>query len=373
MRILFTGGGTGGHFFPIIALAREIRIVAEKSLIVNLDLYYLGASDPEKSNLLKKEGIVEIRVFTGKWRRYFSLKNFLDIFKIFLGILQTLWRFFVIMPDVVFSKGGYGALPAVICSIVFRIPLIIHESDAVPGKVNQWSAKFANKIGVAFAGSANFFPKEKTALVGIPLRRKLLGGQPISAKENLDIVSGLPVLGFMGGSQGAQKINDAVLAILKDLLGGFEIIHQSGEKNFTDVRGESEVILGADLKKRYHLFGFMNEDQMRDFYSASDLIISRASSSIMEIAAAAKPSILIPLDSAAQDHQRQNAYEYSKSGASLIVEETNLTPHVLLRDIQKLMNDKEHLQQMSDAARKFARLDSAEVIAREILNLGSHE
>ena len=132
MRILLTGGGTGGHFFPLIALASEIRIIAEKNLIVDLDLYYLGAVDQEKSQILKKEGLIEIKVFTGKWRRYFSLENFLDIFKIFLGVLQSLWHFFIIMPDAVFSKGGYGALPAVIGAVIFRIPLIVHESDAIP-------------------------------------------------------------------------------------------------------------------------------------------------------------------------------------------------------------------------------------------------
>ncbi|MDP3710455.1 MAG: UDP-N-acetylglucosamine--N-acetylmuramyl-(pentapeptide) pyrophosphoryl-undecaprenol N-acetylglucosamine transferase [bacterium] len=372
MRILLAGGGTGGHFFPLIALAREIRVIAEKNLIVDLDLYYLGALDQEKSQTLKKEGLIEIKVLTGKWRRYFSLENFLDIFKFFLGILQSLWHFFVIMPDVVFSKGGYGALPAVIGAVIFRIPLMVHESDAIPGKVNQWSARFADKVGVAFAGAADFFPKEKTALVGIPLRKKLLSGSPVSAKENLNITSGLPVLGFVGGSQGAQKINDALLGILKELAGEFEIIHQCGEKNLSDVKSEAEVILNPDLKNHYHLFGFMNEEEIRDFYAAADLIISRASSSIMEIAASGKPSILIPLSGAAQDHQRKNAYEYSRVGACLIVEETNLTPHVLLRDITKLISDKEKIKQMSDAAKNFARLDSAEIIAREILGLAVH-
>lgn len=374
MRILFAGGGTGGHFFPIISLAREVRLIAEKNLIVDLSLYYMGASDPEKSGLLKKEGLIEIRVTTGKWRRYFSLENFLDIFKIVLGIFQSIWHFFVIMPDVVFSKGGYGALPAVIGAIIFRIPLIIHESDAVPGKVNQWSARFADKIGIAFTGATSFFPKEKTALVGIPLRKKILSGSPASAKENFKISTNLPVVSFIGASQGAQKINDIVLGIIKELTGEFEVMHQCGEKNFQEVKGEAEVILGSpELRSHYHLFGFMSEEEIRDFYTASDLIISRAgASSIMEIAASGKPSIIVPLSGSAQDHQRKNAYEYLKSGACLIIEETNLTPHVLQRDIRKLMSDPNTLKQMSDAAKKFARSDSAEVIAREILELGVH-
>ena len=171
-------------------------------------------------------------------------------------------------------------------------------------------------------------------------------------------------MGFLGCSLGAQKINDALLGILKELATEFEIIHQCGGKNLSDVKSEAEVILNSDLINHYHPFGFMNEEEMRDFYAAADLIISRASSSIMEIAASSKPSILIPLSGAAQDHQRKNAYEYSRVGACMIVEETNLTPHVLLRDITKLISDKEKLKQMSDAAKNFARLDSAEIIAR---------
>jgi len=278
------------------------------------------------------------------------------------------------MPDVVFSKGGYGALPAVLGAIIFRIPLLIHESDAVPGKTNLWTARFAKRIGIAFAGAAEYFPKEKTALVGVPIRKRILGGNREDAKESLDIFSPLLTVGFLGASQGAQKLNEAVLGVLKELTEEFEVVHQTGEKNFDSTRDEAAVILESSHKERYHPRGFLNESQMRDFYSACDLIVSRAgASSIYEIAAWAKPSILLPLSHAAQDHQRKNAYEYAATGAATVIEEANLTPHILLAEIKKILGNPERMKKMSLAAQTFASIDSAEIIAREILKLGMHD
>lgn len=372
MRILFTGGGTGGHFFPIIATIRELKKKAEAELILGLELYYMGPDD-FAGETLRREGVVEIKIMSGKIRRYFSLQNFVDVFKIAGGIIQALWNFFLIMPDVVFSKGGYGALPAIISAVIFRIPVIIHESDAVPGKVNQFSARFARRVGLAFSSAASYFPKNKMALVGIPIRKRIMGGSLETAKENLKIFSNQPVLGFIGASQGSQKLNDAVLGVLKELTDDFEVVHQCGAKNFEETAEEGKVILEKSHSERYHPFGFLDEEGIRDFYLVSNLIISRAgASSIFEIAAWGKPSILIPLSGSAQDHQRKNAYAYAGEGAAMVIEEANLTPHVLLGEIRKVAADKELLRSMAQSAQKFARIDSAEIIAGEILKLGEH-
>lgn len=372
MRILFTGGGSGGHFFPILAVARELKKIAEEERILDLDLFYMGPDDFGEQ-LLKEEGVISLRVSGGKIRRYFSLQNFLDPFKTAMAVWQAVWNIFLIMPDVVFSKGGYGALPAIIGAKIFRIPLVIHESDAVPGKTNLFSAKFAKRIGIAFAQAADFFPKEKTALVGVPVRKRILGGDKDEAKEHFDIFSNLSVVGFIGASQGAQKLNEALLGILKQLAEETEIIHQTGEKNFEAVKEEASVIIESGHKERYHPFGFFDESAIRDFYLTSDLIVSRAgATSIFEIAAWGKPSILLPLGSAAQDHQRKNAYEYAASGACVVIEETNLTPHILLAEIKKVLGNPELMRKMGAAAQRFARIDSAEIIAREILKLGIH-
>lgn len=372
MRILFTGGGSGGHFFPALAVIRELKRIAEEERILDLELFYMGPDDFGR-DLLKQEGVVAVSIASGKMRRYFSFQNFLDIFTVITGTWQAIWNMYLITPDVIFSKGGYGALPAIIAAALFRIPLIIHESDAVPGKVSKFSARFAKRIGVAFPSAAGFFPKEKTAVVGVPIRKRILGGSSTEAKENFDIFSNLPVVGFMGASQGAQKINDATLGVLKELTDEFEILHQTGTKNYKDVNGEAGVILESARKERYHPFGFLDETELRDFYLVSDLVVSRAgASSIFEIAVWGKPAILIPLRDAAQNHQRKNAYEYAGTGAAIIVEETNLTPHILLAEIKKIMGNPELMKKMKEAAQKFARIDSAELIAKEILKMGLH-
>ncbi len=373
MKILFTGGGTGGHFFPVIAVVRELKRIAEEEQILDLELYYMGPDDFGKE-LLAAEEIFFFPIGTGKVRRYASFLNFFDIFKTFFGILRALVSVFLIMPDVVFSKGGYGSVPAVIAALIFRIPLIIHESDSVPGKVNTFSSRFAVRIGIAFPSVAKFFPKEKTAVVGIPVRKRVLGGNPALARESMNIFSNLPVVGIMGSSQGSQKINDAVLGVLKDLTEEYEVIHQTGAKNFEETKGEAMVALEYGHKERYHPIGFLDEQEMREFYAASDLIISRASaSSIFEIAAWGKPSILVPLFNSAQEHQLKNAYEYASTGTAEIIEEGNLTPHILLGEIRRMLDNKEMLHRMGEAAQRFARIDAAEIIARELLRLGLHE
>lgn len=373
MRILFTGGGSGGHVTPIIAVIRELKQIAAREQILDLQLFYAGPDDNFAKDFLRDEEIVFIPIASGKLRNYFAFKNVIDFFKLAVGILQAFWNLFLIMPDVIFSKGGYGALPAVIAAAVFRIPLIVHESDAVPGKVNRFSARFASRIGIAFSGAADFFPPEKTAAVGIPVRKHIFGGRREEAKDRLDLFSDAPVIGIIGASQGSQKINEAVLGVLKELTNEFEILHQTGDKNHEGVEGEAKIILESGKSERYHSFPFLDEARLRDFYAASDLIVARAgATTIFEIAAWGKPSILIPLRNAAQDHQRKNAYEYAGGEAAVIIEEANLSPHILLAEIKKILSSPDQMKKMSEAAQRFARIDSAEVVAREILKLGIH-
>lgn len=371
MRILFTGGGTGGHIYPLIAIAREIKKIAEEEKIIDLQLYYLGPNSLGGEDL-KKEGVVSYYLFAGKIRRYPSLRNFGDIFKTFFGVIGAAWKLFIILPDVIFSKGGYGAFPVLLVARFYRIPVIIHESDAIPGLVNSWSSKFAKRIAVAFEKTADFFPPQKTAVVGNPIRKRLLGANLDEAKANLSMVSNLSVVFFIGGSQGSVNLNNVVVAILPELIKKYEVIHQTGADNYEGVRQETAIMLERLSKGRYHPFPFLTENKLREAYAASNLIVSRASSSIFEIAALQKPSILIPLPNSAQDHQRENAYEYAKAGATVVIEEANLTPHLLLNDIDRILTSRDVQNKMKESAQGFARIDSAETIAREIIKLGLH-
>lgn len=380
MKILLTGGGTGGHFYPLIAVAREIIKITREKRIIEPKLIY--ASDtPYDEKLLFQENIKFFKLPAGKMRRYFSLMNFIDPFKTLIGVVIAVFRLYFEMPDVIFSKGGYASVPALVAAKIFKIPLVIHESDSVPGKSSMFAKNFAGRIAISFAETAEFFQKEKVALTGNPIRREVIGGNfyeaedlfklEFQSKENSDSKFNPPVLLIIGGSQGAQKINNVVLDALPDIVKEYQIIHQCGKKNFDEIKKISEMILKDDKNKsRYHLYSSLNENELRNASFAADLVVSRAgASSIFEIAAWGRPSILIPLEGSAQDHQKKNAWGYAASGACEVVEEENLAPHILVSEINNIIKNPEKRQKMREEALKFSRLDAAESIANEVINL----
>ena len=372
MKILFTGGGTAGHIFPIIAVARELR-----RLGLDYKFYYIGPKDEFGSILLSQEGIKVKSISAGKIRRYSNLKavfeNVFDIlFKIPLSFFQSFFYVFFLSPDLVFSKGGYGSLgPAFNCWLL-RTPVVLHEADVSPGLTNRLISRLVSKIIVSFpVMQTEYFSEKKMISLGNPIRIELLDGSKERAGDLFGITGQKPVILIMGGSQGAQKINDTILEVLSQILSEFEIIHQTGEKNFEQVKKESVVVIPQDLSRFYHPVGFLKEIELRDAYAAADVFISRAGSgSIFEIAALGKPSILVPLSLAAQDHQVKNAYAYldASKGATIVIEESNLTSHFLLEKIKYLFAMPGELERMSKAAKAFAKPDSGRLIAEYIMN-----
>jgi len=385
MRILFTGGGTGGHIFPILAIKRKF---ADRGF----NFYYVGPDSFARKIFINPpigeagQGIKTNFIQAGKWRRYFSLETPLDILKIIIGILQSFWHLFLIMPDVVFSKGGYGSFPIVFVAWIYHIPVILHESDSAPGLANRILARFAKKIILSFPGSETYFPKhkEKLVLIGNPIREELTQGDKIKGKEIFRIVSEKPIILILGGSQGAQKINEIVLYTLPRLLQLVEIIHIAGDKNARTIVDESLKILKPyeNLKQYYHLLPFLNAEELKHAYAVADLIINRAGSGgIFEIAACGKASILIPLPNAASDHQRKNAHDFAlPSGAltkdgprAVVLEQENLTPNIFLEQISKLLGTPNLLKEMGEKAKSFFKPNIAERIRDEIINTAKHE
>ena len=278
---------------------------------------------------------------------------------------------FLLSPDLIFSKGGYGAMPATIAGWMLQIPIILHESDTIPGLSNRIGGFFASQIFVAFPRTS-FFPAKKMVYVGNPIRKGILVGSKEEAQQLLQLKGGKPVVLFMGGSQGAQRINDMLLAILGEALKDFEIIHQAGEKNFVQVRKEAKTVVSKELLPYYHAVPFLKEPELRHVYAATDFIVSRAGSgSIFEIAALGKPSILIPLPEAAQNHQIQNAYEYANTGAAIVLEESNLAPHFFLEKLKYLLSSPQELAKMSQAALQFAKPEAATIIAKYLIESSS--
>ena len=376
MKIFFTAGGTGGHFYPIIAVAEALHDLVRERKLLEPQLYY-AAPDPYDREMLIANAITFVPTAAGKIRRYFSLLNIVDVVKTGWGILRATMRVFFIYPDVVFGKGGYASFPTLLAARLFRIPVVIHESDATPGRVNRWAGKFATHIAVSFPEAVEYFPKDKVAHTGNPVRKAALLPAREGAFEFLKLEHEVPVIYITGGSQGAQALNEAVLAALPQLLERYQIVHQTGTDNLKDMEGRARIVLAdSNHKERYKPFGYLNDLAIRMSAGAANLVISRAGSTIFEIAAWGLPSILVPLgsDVAADDHQTKNAFAYARSGACVVIEQNNLTPGLLISEIDRIVGNPETSRKMGTAARSFARADAAKTIANALIDIAlSHE
>lgn len=383
MKIVLTGGGSGGHFYPLIAVAEQLRQQARAEHLLDPKLIYMAPVPYDKDALFEHD-ISFMRTSAGKQRNYRSILNFFDLFKIGWGTLQAIVKLFFVFPDVVFSKGGYVSVPVLLAARVFGIPVIFHESDSVPGKANAWAAKFAQRIAVSYPESVLAFKelskrKGKEALIAVtgnPTRKDLLTPATSGAREFLKLTGDMPVILVLGGSQGAQPINEALIEALPELVQKYYVIHQTGSQLFTVTKESAALVLsGNEFAERYKPFPFLNLLALRMAAGVATLVLSRAgSNSIFEIAAWGKPSMIIPIPEDVSRDQRSNAFHYARTGAALVVEQANLTPHLLMSEIDRLMGDEALRAQMSEAARNFARPDAAGKIAREILDLAlEHE
>ncbi len=374
MKILFTGGGSGGHFYPIIAVAQEINRLSKENRLLSPQLYFMSPQ-PYNAGALFDNNIIYKKNSAGKVRRYFSVFNFFDIFKTIWGVLQSLLDVFLIYPDVVFSKGGYASFPAVFAARILRIPIVIHESDTVPGKVNKWSGKFAKRVAVSYPEAAQYFDEKKIAFTGNPVRSELVLPLKEGAFEFLNLEHGVPVILVIGGSLGSQIINDTLIDALPALVKNFQIIHQTGKKNLRDVQGRTGAMLfNNQYKNRYKTYDYLDVLALRMAAGVTNLVVSRGGSTIFEIAAWNIPSIIIPIADSHGDHQRKNAFAYARNGACLVIEEGNLTPNILTSEITRLLNSPEDLAKMSRAAKEFIKYNAAELIAKEILSIAlEHE
>ena len=375
LRVVFCGGGTGGHTFPLIAVARALKKLSQENNF-KLDLRYFG---PDLFSIEEffKEGISSQKIHSGKFNRFFDLKNFLSPFKIFFGIIECLWHLFWFMPDVCLSKGGYGSIPVVFVCWLYRIPIICHESDSIPGLATKITSKFAKKIAISFQKTKEYFKEKEVILTGNPTRFEVSDLNQLSketlkkqAQKEFGLREGKKLLVVIGGSQGAQALNSFLLDILPEILPDIEIIHQVGKNNLEEVKKEVEIMLEDFLeeeKKLYHLFGFLDEKKYYLALSGADLVLSRAGAgAIFDLAICRTPSILVPFPYAAGNHQKYNAYEYAKYGGAIIIEQENLLPHLVVSQIKELIFNNDKLKKMQEGAKKFATPEAAKKIAKEI-------
>jgi len=366
MRIAFVGGGTGGHFYPLMAVADKLKKSA-----ADPEMYYFGPSPYDEAALAEFD-IEYVYCPAGKLRRYFSIQNFVDVFRNFFGVFVGILRLYAIYPDVIFSKGGYTSIPVLAAARLLNIPVVIHESDAVPGRANKIATRQARYIGIAYDDVAAYFPPEKTALVGIPLRPEIENVPP-NPFELLGISNDKPLIYVTGGSMGAERINNVIIRALSQLLPHYRIFHQTGMDNIDDLRLTAKSLIDdTGLEDSYYLEGKIDAKTVSALLSAASLVITRAgSTTLFEIAYHSKPSIVVPIPEDISRDQRTNAYAYARTGAATVLEEQNLTQGLLIQEINSIITDSNKYASMSQAAHSVFIPDAAEKIADILVSIGN--
>ena len=319
-RIILTGGGTAGHVTPNLALLPELQRRG-------YSVQYIGSRTGIEKDLITQAGITYYEISSGKLRRYFSLQNFTDPFRVLAGFSQAKQILKREKPDVIFSKGGFVAVPVVLAAKSLNIPTIIHESDMTPGLANRLCIPSARKVCCNFPETLNYLPAEKAVLTGSPIRRELMSGDTLAGLNFTGLSSGKPVLLIIGGSMGSVKVNTAVRSILPRLLETFQVLHLCGKGNLDEsIRLPGYVqyeYIGAELK---------------DLFALADVVVSRAgANAICELLALHKPALLIPLSAAAsRGDQILNAKSFAKQGFSSILEEEETSDDVLFDRIHEV-------------------------------------
>ncbi|WP_346664163.1 undecaprenyldiphospho-muramoylpentapeptide beta-N-acetylglucosaminyltransferase [uncultured Merdimonas sp.] len=343
-RIILTGGGTAGHVTPNIALLPRLRELG-------YDIHYIGSYNGIEKELIEQFGIPYHGISSGKLRRYFSVQNFTDPFRVLKGLGEAKRLIKILKPDVIFSKGGFVSVPVVMAGKRRHVPVIIHESDMTPGLANKLALPSATKVCCNFPETLSYLPEGKAVLTGSPIRQELLSGDKYKALEFLHFTSDKPVILVIGGSLGSVAVNEAVRSVLPELLKSFQVVH---------LCGKGKIDHSLDQLEGYAQYEYIKEE-LKDLFALTDLVISRAgANAICELLALHKPNLLIPLPaSQSRGDQILNARSFEKQGYSMVLEEESLTSEVLLAAIRKLYDNRESY---IDAMKKSPQQNSIDTI-----------
>lgn len=346
--IILTGGGTAGHVTPNLALIPSLKEAG-------YEIRYIGSYNGIERKLIENAGIPYDGISSGKLRRYFDLKNFSDPFRVLKGYGEARKLIKKYKPDVLFSKGGFVAVPVVLAAKHYHVPTIIHESDMTPGLANKLCIPSAKKVCCNFPETLKYLPEDKAVLTGSPIRAELLKGDRLAGLQYTHLSAARPIILVIGGSLGSVKVNQAVRSILPQLLEKFQVIHICGKGNL------DESLIGTAGYVQYEYV----DSPLKHLFAAADLIVSRAgANSICEILALRKPNVLIPLSAAAsRGDQILNARSFEKLGYSMVLEEETLQDQLLLDTVNQLYDNR---QAFIDAMSKGGSTDSIEKILQLI-------
>lgn len=363
------GESAAGHLSPIIAVYEAIKKTSQKSPSQEVEFMLISSQSHFLREVFEDTGIAYKVIITPKFYSSPSAIQIISGIPLYIiGFFQSLIHVFNYMPDVIFSKGGYVSLPVVVAGWMFQIPIIIHESDAIPAFIDKLISRFAKRIAISFEQNKEFYSAKKIFFTGNPTREFISEGDRKKGMKDFVLNEEKPTVLILGGSEGAEKINELVLNILSDLLGKYQIIHQCGIGNYDKIRTVVEKMNIPNLND-YHIFPFFKK-RIADAYAACDLIISRAgANTVSEIMIVGKPSVLIPLSESISDEQTKNAFYYSEAGAAILLSEKNLKPHLLLSVIDDIFKNRLKMLEIQKSARSLAQPLAAQKIADEVVKI----
>ena len=358
MRVLIAGGGTGGHVIPALAIARQVRDAYAA------DVRFVGTARGLETRLVPEAGFALELIHVGQLKNVKIATKIRTLFDLPLGVLRCVRLLQRYRPQVVVGVGGYASGPAMLAAILLRVPTLAFEPNAAPGLANRLAGRWVSAAAVNFEETRSYFRNAR--VTGIPVRAEFfaLKKKPAGGAKRLLV---------FGGSQGARILNEIMPKILFPLLRdvkGLTVLHQSGPRTFEATR-TAYVETGAD-ELRWQVNAYLDEMPAR--FGEADLIFCRSGASTMaELAAAGKPSLLVPFAQATDDHQRKNADAFVAVGAAKMLLESELEPQRLIDTLKELLTNEEELGAMGESARRLAHSDAVEVIGRMVAEVAGQK
>jgi UDP-N-acetylglucosamine--N-acetylmuramyl-(pentapeptide) pyrophosphoryl-undecaprenol N-acetylglucosamine transferase len=370
MRVLVSGGGTGGHIYPALAIATQLR---EK---YQAEIVFLGSDDGLETVIVPAAGFRLATVKAGKLRRYVSWRTITGVLRIPMGMMQAIGIVRKFHPQVVFTSGGYVAVPAGLAARLNRVPLLMHQQDVPPNLSNKLVAPLATRISVAFADSLAYFPAHKTLQPGNPIRQAMLDVRQTTtqeARKMLGFEEQEPLLLVTGGSQGARHLNHIVCEALPDLLAHCQVLQISGKELYSETQGMSNSVLAQleePLRRRYRLVAYLNEEMPLALQAANLVLCRSGASTLSELAVLGKPSILVPLPPAiGSSPQEANAEMFERKAAAEMIKDQDLKPQVLVERVKYILSSSTRLEAMAEASRSLAKPGATQEITAELVKI----